>query len=387
MRFDRFWVSDQTFHADPFVLLADLANRTRIPLGLAVTNPYARHPAQLARAMATLAQLHPERESISARTNARRVLAPLGLSARNGPRHIRVAIETIRRLTAGDTIAALPIQNSTLRSNRSRSRSTLPALRPLCRHARAADARARGGPGRRRRIRRGAADQRRDRMGARATRCRQPPRGARTIRASICQLAAGASAPGGRPDTGARHRLRRHADRFDSGPDVSEWTCRSRSPTASSQAVSPRARSPVTSLARRSLAAGTAAKLCELVDMARRRSRGMGGRIHGVTKGCSPCHDGVRARCDHAASRLQTVSHAGTYSAVLRFAGDDGRGRLSPLGQTAQARGGQELARPTSPPSRHCRSDASVLLPADARAEIGQMEPCETPARGRQRAA
>ena len=32
LHFDRFWVSDQTFHADPFVLLADLADRTSIPL-------------------------------------------------------------------------------------------------------------------------------------------------------------------------------------------------------------------------------------------------------------------------------------------------------------------------------------------------------------------
>jgi 5,10-methylenetetrahydromethanopterin reductase len=106
LRFDRFWVSDQTFHADPFVLLTDLADRTRIPLGLAVTNPYARHPAQLARAMATLAQLHPERDWIFGlgTANPQHVLAPLSLSARNGPRHIRVAIETIRRLTAGETV-------------------------------------------------------------------------------------------------------------------------------------------------------------------------------------------------------------------------------------------------------------------------------------------
>jgi 5,10-methylenetetrahydromethanopterin reductase len=106
LHFDRFWVSDQTFHADPFVLLADLAERTKIPLGLGVTNPYTRHPVQLARAMATIANLYPERDWIFGlgTANPQHVLAPLGMSPKNGPRHVRVAIETIRRLTTGESV-------------------------------------------------------------------------------------------------------------------------------------------------------------------------------------------------------------------------------------------------------------------------------------------
>src|ERR687887_204197 len=96
--FDRLWVSDQTFHADPFVVLGDLAERSTVPLGLAVTNPYSRHPAQLARAMASLALLYPERDWIFGlgTANPQHVLAPLGLQMRRGPRHLRVAIETIK---------------------------------------------------------------------------------------------------------------------------------------------------------------------------------------------------------------------------------------------------------------------------------------------------
>ena len=106
LHFDRFWVSDQTFHADPFVLLTDLAERTSIPLALGVTNPYTRHPAQLARAMATIANLYPERDWIFGlgTANPQHVLAPLGMTPKNGPRHVRIAIQTIRRLTSSESV-------------------------------------------------------------------------------------------------------------------------------------------------------------------------------------------------------------------------------------------------------------------------------------------
>jgi 5,10-methylenetetrahydromethanopterin reductase len=52
------WIPDQAFHRDPFVALAVAASHTsRIHLGLGVTNPYTRHPAMIARAAATLAEL------------------------------------------------------------------------------------------------------------------------------------------------------------------------------------------------------------------------------------------------------------------------------------------------------------------------------------------
>ncbi len=55
--FDMAWCPDQGFMRDPFVSLAHTASETQIPLGLAVTNPFARHPLQIARAAGTLADL------------------------------------------------------------------------------------------------------------------------------------------------------------------------------------------------------------------------------------------------------------------------------------------------------------------------------------------
>ena len=56
--FDMAYVPDQGFHRDPFVVLGHLATRlSKIGLGVAVTNPYTRHPVQIARAAGTLADL------------------------------------------------------------------------------------------------------------------------------------------------------------------------------------------------------------------------------------------------------------------------------------------------------------------------------------------
>jgi 5,10-methylenetetrahydromethanopterin reductase len=104
--FDRYWVPDQTFFPDPFVLLHDLALHSPIALGLAVTNPFVRHPVQLARAMATLAHLHPGRRWIFGlgTANERNVLAPLGVQLTRAPKNLRAAIDVIRRLVAGEEV-------------------------------------------------------------------------------------------------------------------------------------------------------------------------------------------------------------------------------------------------------------------------------------------
>jgi alkanesulfonate monooxygenase SsuD/methylene tetrahydromethanopterin reductase-like flavin-dependent oxidoreductase (luciferase family) len=101
--YDRFWVADQTFHADPFLLLDDCARYSSIPLGLAVTSPFARHPVQLARGMVTLMHLHPAKAWIFAlgTANPQHVLSPLGLRLREAPRQLRVALQAIRELASG----------------------------------------------------------------------------------------------------------------------------------------------------------------------------------------------------------------------------------------------------------------------------------------------
>ena len=54
------WVPDQGFMQDPFVALSYLTTRTeKIALGVGVTNPFQRHPIQIARAAAALADLRP----------------------------------------------------------------------------------------------------------------------------------------------------------------------------------------------------------------------------------------------------------------------------------------------------------------------------------------
>ena len=58
--YDLAWVPDQGFMQDPFVALSYLTTRTeKIALGVGVTNPYQRHPVQIARAAAALADLRP----------------------------------------------------------------------------------------------------------------------------------------------------------------------------------------------------------------------------------------------------------------------------------------------------------------------------------------
>lgn len=104
--FDVGWMPDQTFYRDPFVTLTACAQGTeRITLGLGVTNPYTRHPAMIARAAATLAELSGGRFILGLGAGNRKELIDLlGLPAdRAGPR-CREAAVTIKRLLAGEEV-------------------------------------------------------------------------------------------------------------------------------------------------------------------------------------------------------------------------------------------------------------------------------------------
>src|SRR5689334_25248596 len=53
--YDGLWLADQRFYREPYVSLAYCATRTsKIQLGVGVTDPYTRHPALTAMAIATL---------------------------------------------------------------------------------------------------------------------------------------------------------------------------------------------------------------------------------------------------------------------------------------------------------------------------------------------
>jgi 5,10-methylenetetrahydromethanopterin reductase len=104
--FDRFWLADQTFHADPFVMLNALTHVTAMPLGLGVTNPFARHPVQVARAVSTLCHLAPERDWLVGlgTANPQHVLAPLGIELRHPANQLASAVEAIRSLLRGESV-------------------------------------------------------------------------------------------------------------------------------------------------------------------------------------------------------------------------------------------------------------------------------------------
>jgi 5,10-methylenetetrahydromethanopterin reductase len=105
--FEMVYVPDQGFFRDPFVIMAQLGSRVEgIGLGLGVTTPYTRHPAQIARAAATLADFGPgrivlglgagERANLRDRLGAPRTpVAPL----------LKETITVLRRLWAGERVS------------------------------------------------------------------------------------------------------------------------------------------------------------------------------------------------------------------------------------------------------------------------------------------
>ena len=77
---DELWLGDEGPAHDPLVTLATAAARTtRIGLGVAVTNPYLRHPAATASAFATLAELAPGRVVLGLGAGGGLALGPVGL--------------------------------------------------------------------------------------------------------------------------------------------------------------------------------------------------------------------------------------------------------------------------------------------------------------------
>lgn len=104
--YDYLFIPDQTFHRDPFALLVLCARATRhIRLGLAITNPYTRHPVQIARAAGLIGEVAEGRFILGLGAgNRTRVLGALGIDPSGVPGRIREAVSVIRRLLAGETV-------------------------------------------------------------------------------------------------------------------------------------------------------------------------------------------------------------------------------------------------------------------------------------------
>ncbi len=104
--FDYAWVPDQQFYQDPFACLAAAALSTRrITLGLAVTNPFTRHPALIARGIGVVDELAEGRMILAlGAANRKQVLEPLGLDTSRTAERLRETVSIVRRLLAGERV-------------------------------------------------------------------------------------------------------------------------------------------------------------------------------------------------------------------------------------------------------------------------------------------
>ncbi|MBI4627463.1 MAG: LLM class flavin-dependent oxidoreductase [Candidatus Rokubacteria bacterium] len=103
--YDYLWHADERFFREVYASLTLCALRTtRIQLGTCVTDPYSRHPALTAMAIATLDEIAGGRAvlGIGAGVSGFR---ELGVDASRSAVAIREAVELIRRLLAGETVS------------------------------------------------------------------------------------------------------------------------------------------------------------------------------------------------------------------------------------------------------------------------------------------
>ena len=98
---DRLWVADERFRRDPWVTLGVLAAATtRLGFATAVTDPYIRHPALTATAMASVADAAGGRETILGLGAGASGFGALGIERPGPATAIREQIELSRRLWA-----------------------------------------------------------------------------------------------------------------------------------------------------------------------------------------------------------------------------------------------------------------------------------------------
>jgi 5,10-methylenetetrahydromethanopterin reductase len=101
--FDRLGISDVALQQDCFAVLAACALATRrVALGPMVTNPYSRHPAAIAAAIASVQELSEGRTFLGIGVGAG--LEPLGIAYPEPARTLRAAVVAIRALLAGERV-------------------------------------------------------------------------------------------------------------------------------------------------------------------------------------------------------------------------------------------------------------------------------------------
>ncbi|MFZ0216807.1 MAG: LLM class flavin-dependent oxidoreductase [Candidatus Dormiibacterota bacterium] len=102
--FGTVWVADEKFYRDPWVVLSATALATsRIRLGTGVTEPYARHPALIAAAMATLEELAPGRIVVGLGAGGPG-FPPMAVHRRRPAVALPEAVEILRGLFRGERV-------------------------------------------------------------------------------------------------------------------------------------------------------------------------------------------------------------------------------------------------------------------------------------------
>jgi len=102
--YDDFWLADERFFREAYTILGLVAARTsRIRLGPGVTDPYSRHPALTAMAIATLDEVSGGRAVLGLGAGVSG-FRELGIDASRSAVAIREAVTLIRALLAGHTV-------------------------------------------------------------------------------------------------------------------------------------------------------------------------------------------------------------------------------------------------------------------------------------------
>lgn len=116
---DSIWTYEDYYASDAFATLGALAASTsRVRLGLAVTNPYTRHPALLAMAAATVDRYAPGRFILGlGRATPSLIQDQLGIGYGKPLTVLSETIPTLRQLWAGEAVSAR-LTNTALRGVR-----------------------------------------------------------------------------------------------------------------------------------------------------------------------------------------------------------------------------------------------------------------------------
>jgi 5,10-methylenetetrahydromethanopterin reductase len=109
------WVADETFMRDPYALLGAIAASTeKIRLGIGIANPYTRHPIQVARAAATVAELCNRPVTLGIGAGLKSTRAAMGVPAGDFVNTTRDMILAIKAVLAGQRFS---IENEVFRFN------------------------------------------------------------------------------------------------------------------------------------------------------------------------------------------------------------------------------------------------------------------------------